>query len=222
MNGFSHKLDETIVSVDQFQNDQWSGYNYLVKQLNDTTEEPFHQLFSSLQKMSAAAEKLKTYPLALTDLRIEFEDFVCDKDSIESGTAEWNTLKQIKEKYTMLVDGFNDLTDEANEMKQSVNDIENDCGIEKLTVSGMNSRIAALLSDIERRNAMLAEKNDPMFSETKRIFGEMKKLFKEITNEVGEKREIWVMPGSFVNVRLEEIKRKGKEVKEIIVAAYNR
>ena len=214
VNDTERKLNETISSMESYQQDYQSGYDYLVNNRRKE-DEPFPQKLSLMQSMSAVVDKLKMEQPVAAGIKKDFESLVSGfppGQNIQSNKSGWEEFKPIYARYSVLLDALNTMIDEANDIQSELRDPAREHGIGKSNADGLKKQITALINDFDRAAAARGESG----AMVKQKQAEIKTLYEEITAEIGDRSEIWMMPGSYVQVRYEAIKNKTDEANKII------
>ncbi len=231
MNDGEKKLSETIATLETFKNDQQTGYDYLTKDLTDKGTEPFPQMLISLQKLHVVLDKLNTYQPVIAAIRKEFEKLMEGKEgrNIESNKPEWEAFKPIKARYMALVDEVGKHIDDVNDIQSDIRDLASNHSIGKVNTAELKNQITSLVNEIDHHTTAAQKQSKAntgvekttALQQLEQKQEEIKKLFEEITVEIEERSEIWIAPGSYVNVRLEAIKSKRDEAK-IFITSLNK
>lgn len=218
-NDTERKINELVTSIETFRSEQQAGYDYLSAQFG-STKEPFPQMFSSLQKITTTVDKLKTSRPVIADLRNKFEAIVASMpvgQNIQSNKPGWEEFKPVRAKYDELLKELNNSINEINDVQGDLRELENDHHIGKTNAAEMKNQVAALVSTIEQNKTTLQGRlsaTDKEAIEQKQ--GEIKEMFDKLNAELGEKTEVWIMPGSTVSITFEGIRKKAEEVNKML------
>jgi len=217
-NDTERKINEIVASIETFRSEQQTGYDYLSAQFG-STKEPFPEMLSSLQKIITTADKLKTSLPVIADLKKRFEAIVASLpvgQNIRSDKPGWEEFKPVRAAYDELLKELNNSINEINDVQSDLQELEKDHHMGKSNAAEMKNQIAALVSTIEQNKTTLQGRLSAANKEAiEQKQGEIKQMSDKLNAELGEKTEVWIMPGSTVSVTFEEIKKKAEEVNKI-------